>query len=249
MMENNESNTVERSNILSTVKREHNVMMTKVEEPTFEVVNKISNLTLLTPTDIKRLASAQAFIISTYTDVPEYRPLVVKMSSVLNDGNFPTPDSKFWQCKKEAEVHFNQLVTEIYKYERCVVDIEEMDYIISSSEKQIKENDNKIDPIKMGFEIRRMKIKREEYIFNMKILEKSIKYRINEVVEWAAIAESTSHSCKYDTKNYNAHITESLYLKLQNEIKNGDKETSDTYIAQLSTLKRLLNQYQVNQTQ
>lgn len=229
---------------LAVIKRDQNTLLVNAEEKVFDVVDVIKKITLLTPSDAKRLASAQSFIVSTYTDVPEYRPLVVKMSSVLNDKSFPTPDSKYWQCKKEAEVHFTQLVTEMYKHERSVVDIEEMDYTISSSERKIKENDSQIDPIKFGFEIKRLRIKREEYLFNMKLLEKSIKYRIQEIVEWAAIAESMmAPQCKYDTKDYNAHITQSLYKKLEADIvSTNDKDSMESYRAQLSTLQRLIKE-------
>jgi hypothetical protein len=115
---------VERINSVSVPVRDRNALMVSAEEKALNVVDKIGNLTLLTKTDITRLEKAQTFILSTYTDVPEYRPLVIKLSSVLNDMSFPTPDAKYWQCKKEAEVHFTQLVTEMYKYERAMVDIE-----------------------------------------------------------------------------------------------------------------------------
>ena len=238
---------VERMNEkLEVVVREPNALMTKVEASAKGVVGQIADMTLITPNDIKQLAKAQTFILSTYTDVPQFRPLVIKLSSVLNDRSFPTADGKYWQCKKEAEVHFNQLVTEMYKYERCAVDVEEMDYIIATMEKQLKEEvttDN-LDPIKMGFELRRMRIKRDEYIFNMKLVEKSIKYRISEVTEWAAISESMMKpGCKYDTKDYNAHLAQELYTKLEQDINNaaadGNKDV-DNLKAQFATLQRLV---------
>jgi hypothetical protein len=235
---------------LAVIQREPNALMVGAEHNALGVVEQINKLTLLTVADAKNLAAAQSFILSTYTDVPEYRPLVIKLSSVLNDGQFPTPDSKFWQCKKEAEVHFNQMVSEIYKYERGMVDIEEMDYVIASSERKIESDTIDIDPIKLGFEIKRLKIKRDEYIFNMKIVEKSIKYRIQEVVEWAAISDSLKNACKYDTKDYNAHIAENLYKKLEIDINSSqDDGAKRNYSAQLATLKRLLLEFGINQKQ
>jgi len=238
---------VERMNeMLEVAVREPNALMVNVENSAKGVVDQIADMTLITANDVKQLAKAQTFILSTYTDVPQFRPLVIKLSSVLNDRSFPTADGKYWQCKKEAEVHFNQLVSEMYKYERCVVDVEEMDYVIASMEKQLKEtvSVDKIDPIKMGFEIRRMKIKRDEYIFNMKLVEKSIKYRISEVTEWAAISESMMKpGCRYDTKDYNAHLAQELYMKLEQDINNAAKDGNkdvDNLKAQLATLQRLV---------
>jgi hypothetical protein len=97
----------------------------------------------------------------------------------------------------------------------------------------------------MKFEIRRLRIKRDEYIFNMKLLEKSIKFRIQEVTEWAAISESMMQpNCKYSTKDYNQHIAENLYSKLEAQLKDssGSPEDKVNYAAQLATLKRLLSE-------
>ena len=242
MVDNTEENK------LAVIKRDSNALMVNAEAGALDVVQKINDLTLLTASDAKKLVDAQPFILSTYTDVPEYRPLVIKLSSVLNDKSFPTADTKYWQCKKEAEVHFTQLVSEIYKYERCMVDIEEMDYIIASSEHQIasislESVKDSLDPIKLGFELKRVKIKRQEYLFNMKLLEKSIKYRIQEIVDWAAISKKMMEpNCKYDTKNYNAHLTEGLYKTLQECINKAAGEDKAKYEAQLSTLRRLIKE-------
>lgn len=239
------SELVETKNneLLQVEQRPQNVLLTKIEETSFDVVEKISNLTLLTANDEKALADSKKFILSTYTDVPEYRPLVIKMASVLNDLQFPTSDAKYWQCKKEAEVHFNQLITELYKLEKARVDIEEMDYVIASQEKAITSNLKDVDPIKLQFEIRRLRIQREEYIFNSKRIEKSIKFRIREIVEWAAISNSLEKSCKYNTSNYNEHIAENLYKSLQLKIDQcTNEEDKKNFIAQLNTLKSLLIQ-------
>jgi hypothetical protein len=233
-------------NVVVVEKRQENTLLTTVSKESFDVVEKIKNLTLLTPQDGQLLEKAKSFIVSTYTDVPEYRPLVIKMAAVLNDAQFPTPDSKFWQCKKEAEVHFNNLVTELYKVEKSLIDIEELDYVIASQEKCLTNDqlDKSIDPIKMGFETRRLKVKREEYIFHLKKLEKTIKYRIQEIVEWSAISEYYEKSCKYNVKKYNDHITEDLFKALQIKINNasGDDEKNN-FVAQLATLKRLISEH------
>lgn len=210
----------------------NNQVLSGVDNSANDIIGSIVRTNLLSKEDANSLLVAKEFVLSTYTDVPEYRPLVIKLSSVLNDANFPTPDAKYWQCKKESEVHFNQLILETYKYERCIVDVEEMDYIIASLEKEKEETDK--DPVKLQFEIRRLKIKLNEYLFNMKSIEKSIKYRIKEVSEWAAIANKMlKDNCKYSTSNYEEHITESLYKKLENS-------DGDNYKSQLSTLKRLI---------
>jgi hypothetical protein len=73
---------------------------------------------------------------------------------------------------------------------------------------------------------------------------KSIKYRINEVVEWSNIAQKMfSDKCTYDKTNYNDHLTENLYKKLEIDIKTCEASgaNSDGYKSQLSTLKKLIS--------
>lgn len=233
--------------LLKVDKRANNAILTEVGTKSSEVTNTIKNLSLIAPNDLQRLEKAQTFIVSNYIEVPEYRPMIIKLASVLNDGSFPTPDSKYWQCKKEAEVHFNQLVVELYKYERCKVDIEEMDYTVASLEKTIdtQVSTDAIDPIKVKFEIRRMTLKRDEYLFNMKNLEKSIKYRIEEICDWYDISESLKHECKYKDGNYNNHLVENLYKKLKYDVSNAkNDQEKNNFASQLRTLERLIKSNQ-----
>lgn len=227
---------------LAVAKRDQNAVFKELEKNSLSVVDHINKITLLTANDAKMLDQAKQFILSTYTDVPMYRPLIIKMASVLNDAQFPTPDAKFWQCKKEAEVHFNQLVSEIFKLQRATVDLEEMDYVIASFEKALEEKIDGKDPKIMEFEKRRLMIKRDEYLFSMKQVEKSVKFRVQEVVEWAAIAASMVKGCKHDKKNHNAHVIENFYKKLQSDIKNVSEDNKPLYEAQLSTLKRIIEE-------
>jgi hypothetical protein len=234
----------EKNPVLSVIKRDDNNVLTNVVEKSMSVVQLLQNISLITPADGKKLEEAKEFILSNYTQVPEFRPFAVKISSVLNDGQFPTEDLKYWQCKKEAEVHFNQLITEFFKYERCKVDVEEIDYTISSLENSKKYDDNVqnikgIDPIKVDFEIRRLAIKREEYLFNMKHLEKSIKYRISEVHDWFTI--SNRLNCKYDRNSYESGLVEGLYRKYKKTYEDAGDLHKENARAQLDTLLRLLD--------
>jgi hypothetical protein len=169
--------------------------------------------------------------------------MVVKLASVLSDGQFPTPDAKFWQCKAEAEVHFNELVRAIHKLQALRVDIDEIDYKITSLQDTLSSNVSMdgVDPKMLEFELRRFNIKKESFQFEFKLLEKNIKYRIEEVADWGAIAEKLTKECKYDTKNKYESLTESIFKRLEYEISRSSDETSrKKYEDQLNTLKRLL---------
>jgi len=231
---------------LSIPDREIDPILTKTGEDSLSVVDKIRKMSIIDPQDAIDLQQAKSFLLSTYTDVPQYRPMVIKIASVLDDGRLSTPDAKFWQCKKEAEVHFQELVNGVYKWQIAQVDLQEMDYKIASLEKLLEtpnEIRDDLDPTLIGFDLKRMKIKLERYEFNVKQLEKNIKYRIEEVTDWAVIAKNLEGECKHSTTNAQEHNVEAFYKRLEFEIeKASDDKAKKQFESQLSTLKRIMLQ-------
>jgi hypothetical protein len=186
------------------------------------------------------------FIISSFTDVPMYRPMVTKITSVLTNEQFPTPDKKYWQCKNEAEVHFSEMVREVFKYRRAMVDLKEIEYKIDNITRAldrgtISPGEPNLDPKLVEFDLDRMHIKRETYIFEIKSLEKQIKYRIKEVTDWNTIAKTLEPSCKYSIKNYEDHAPETHYMYLKWHVEHAQtEEERKVYKAQLDTFDSIL---------
>jgi hypothetical protein len=216
----------------------------KTSTTAFEVVEEIKKLTLITPEEMEKFNDAQAFALTNFRDVPSYRPMIVKLTSVLNDVSFPTADKKYWQCKIEAEVHFNELVRDFFKYERSLVDIEELEYKIHEIDrmlnKEVEPNAN-LDPNLITFDKKRLVIKKAEYEYNVKLLEKDVKYRIQEVIDWAFISEQLKSKCEHSTTSYQDHTVKGHILFLKNMIKNPKVKDEDKrmYQAQLDTFERL----------
>lgn len=228
---------------LKIVEMERNILFDGTSNLTSEVTAAIGNLSLIDKSDIAALKEAQAFLLETYTDVPQFRPLTVKLTSVLTNGNFPTVDSKYWQCKVEAEVHFNELVRAYNKYEKAVIDIEEMDYKIRSIDtilnQDVSTSKEKYDPEIMKFERRRFEVKKKEYLFELKQLEKTIKYRIEEVTDWHNISKQLKDKCKY--KTYDDHVIESHFEKLKFRANAAaTPEEREIALDQLNTFKSML---------
>ncbi len=218
--------------------------LSKTSTTAFEVVEEMKKMSLITPAEIEKFQAAQAFALSNFRDVPSYRPMIVKLTSVLNDASFPTIDKKFWQCKIEAEVHFNELVRDYYKYERSIVDIEELEYKIHEIKrmlnKEIEPNGN-IDPNLLKFDQKRLIIKKSEYEYNMKLLEKDVKFRIQEVTDWALISKQLESKCEHSTTSYEDHTIKGHVLFLKNMITNPKVKDEDkkVYQSQLDTFARL----------
>lgn len=209
-----------------------------------EVTRSMGSLSIVDAKDLIHLKESQAFLLSTYTDVPQFRSKIVKIVSVLTDGKFPTVDSKFWQCKAEAEVHFNEMVREFKKFERAIIDVDELEYKIERIQNALLkpvEVSKDYDPKIAEFDLRRLKVRKEEYTFNMKLLEKTLKYRIEEVTDWYDIAKDLEKKCKYSTSNASEHIVESHFAKLQFRVDSAKDENEKTsFEDQLNTFKRLL---------
>jgi hypothetical protein len=216
----------------------------KTSITTYQVVDEIKKLNLITPEESKRLADSQAFILSNFRDVPSYRPMIVKLTSVLSDMNFPTIDKKYWQCKIEAEVHFNELVRDYFKYERSIVDIEELAYKISEIESmftKVVEPNVKLDINLITFDKKRLVLKKAQYEYELKILEKDIKFRIQEVIDWAFISQQLSGKCEYSTQSYQDHTIKGHVLYIKNMINNPKLTDADKKVFQdqLDTFNRL----------
>jgi len=224
---------------------ENNVLLNQSANLSNEIISKLDNLTLITPDDVKSLKEAQSFLLSTYTDVTQFRPMVVKLCSVLTNGNFPTPDSKYWQCKSEAEVHYNELVRAYNKYERALVDIEEIDYKIKSInvaiDKGLIKKEEQFDPELAKFDLKRLEIKRKEYVFELKQLEKTIKYRIEEVSDWHKISESLKGKLQYSPTLFKEHLPEAKFKQLEYKVAEAKTEEEKAIaLDQLNTFKELL---------
>jgi hypothetical protein len=210
----------------------------------YDVIAAIKKLDIITEEEITQFKNAQAFALSNFRDVPSYRPMIVKLVSVLNDVNFPTNDKKYWQCKSEAEVHFNELTRDYFKYKRSIIDIKEMEYKIQEIDKMIKgqlQPSQKLDPNLLMFDKERLVIQKDQYEYELKLLEKDIKYRIQEVVDWNIISKELSTKCEYSTINFQEHTVKGHILYLQQKV--NDEKTPEAekkmLKGQLDTFNRL----------
>jgi hypothetical protein len=233
-------------NLNLSIPRLNTPSISETSSTAFEVVNEIKKLDIITPEEIRRLKEASAFALSNFRDVPTYRPMIVKLTSVLNDANFPTIDKKYWQCKIEAEVHFNELIRNYFKYDRSLIDLRELDYKINEISSMLSRDveppdGKKLDPNLLKFDQERLQNTKSQYEYELKLLEKDIKYRIQEVVDWSYISEQIAGKCEFSTTNYQEHTIKGHILLLQNKIKDPkiSPEEKRGYQAQLDTFSRL----------
>lgn len=217
----------------------------EVAEKSPSIVNLLADINLFSEKEVKLFSESKQFIVDTYKSVPMYRPLVLKLFGVLNNSEFPTVDSKYWQCKVEAEVHANELIRDMHDVELQKVQLERATEFLtrlSTLYQQEKDSSKKLD---IEFDIREQNILLSKKKFELLQLQKKIKYRIEEVVQWRQIAERLEQQQSFKKQNYAEMLAESLLNKWDSQIKSDDKlsvEQKSALAAQVKMMQELSNQ-------
>ncbi len=229
---------------LAGVKSEINPFIEGSSVKAFEVIESLNKLSLVTPNDVATLEKAQTFLLSTYTDVPSHRTYIDKCVGVLTNSRFPTPDAKYWQCKKEAEVQFYELMREILSHKKAMISLKEIIYKREKAKEAIAKNDQNVDIFLAECDVEKFDIAISEINISIKKIEKEIKYRIAEIGDWLAISKEWEPEMKHSKDSYNEHNVEALYRFLDaqiNDAKNkGDNKAYENFMDQKRTLESLL---------
>lgn len=242
-------NSPELNRALSTIPLEmlpipHKVSenMALVLKNTDELVTEIQKTDLISPEDAKNIEKAQTFLLTSYKDVPIYNTRAAKVCSILTDAKFPTSDAKFWQCKMQAEVHFNEFIRSMFKLDRVNVDIEELEYQIKVLDTMVNQDSvSQFDKIKLTFDKRRLENKLSQYKFEIKLLEKDMKQRLREINDWVEIGKTYEESCQYDKNSYDEHTYRTqLHVILNQYNTEKDPKVKEGIKKQLQTLCSLL---------
>ena len=117
--------------------------------------------------------------------------------SVLNDMNFPTPDAKYWQCQREQNVHFHELVMLSYEYRKGLVEIKKLQRKLEAL--GIPPSDfNELESELVQIEI-------EKLSFISRNQERVAKDRIREVREWHEIKARLIPQLEHGMKDCGDH--------------------------------------------
>jgi tRNA nucleotidyltransferase/poly(A) polymerase len=242
---------------IQKVEASQNPFIKETHQRSLDILNDLNQLSLVTPNEVALLNEAKEFIKDCYIDVPSHRTLIQKNVGVLTDARFKTADAKFWQCKKEAEVQFEQLFDAYINYQAVLVDVKELLYEKEIEKQKIEEyEDNnevynkrynkEFDPNLSRFQIQRYDLKIQSLNMKLKKLEKEIKYRISEISDWYKIAEEWKPKMKYGENEYYKHELESLVNTLKAHMaeaqKKGDSKAFNNFKDQLDTLERIVKE-------
>ena len=189
-------------------------------------VNHLSEV--LDTNDFKALTELKDELKDTWHKKQVFRTETEMRMSVLQDAKYPTKAAKYWQCVREQNVFFENLMTLSFDYRKNEVEIKKL-------KKKIEEEQDELEREMHEIEL-------EEKLYGRANMELVAKDRMREVSQWSQLkAEYDDGS--FDTKNVNTHQAESYKLMLTNKVKTLTPGSSQpevfNVVGQLHTLERL----------
>jgi hypothetical protein len=190
-------------------------------------------LSILDQTDFDRLIALKTELEDTWTKKQIFRTETEMRVSVLNDGKFPTAASKYWQCVREQNVFFENLMHLSFSYRKNEVEIKKL------HRKLLEESDN--------LEIEMIQIELEEKIYGRASMELEAKDRVRELDQWSKLKAELDDG-RFDTQNVNTHQMESLRMSLENRASSLTSGSSQAEVINvlgpLNTVNRIKKQQQ-----
>ena len=183
---------------------------------------------VLDTSDFKALKELKDELKDTWHKKQVFRTETEMRMSVLQDAKYPTKAAKYWQCVREQNVFFENLMSLSFDYRKNEVKIKKLKRKLESETDDLKKE--------------LLEILIEEKLYGRANMELVAKDRMREVSQWSQLkAEYDDGS--FDTKNVNTHQAESYKLMLTNKVKTLTPGSSQpevfNVVGQLHTLERL----------
>lgn len=153
--------------------------------------NIISKAKILEPDDFLALNNLGNELEDNFLHTQIFRTRTEMEVSVLDDIRHPTADNKYWQCQREQNAHFNELVFLSYDYRKNLIEIEQL------KRKLEKEDDD--------LECELIKIEIDRKTFTSKNQERVAKDRIREIQNWHEIKLNLIPKMEYSLVDVNEH--------------------------------------------
>ena len=149
--------------------------------------------------------------------------------SVLSDNKYPNRASKYWQCVREQNTHFENLM-------HLSFDARKNDVEIDKIKIKIAKEKNKLDKQLLQIEL-------EQKIYGKAGMELVAKHRMREVATWSKLKKEF-HNGSFDDKDVNTHQAESYKIRLEHQKATLTPGSSQpevfNVLGQLDTLNRVM---------
>ena len=189
-------------------------------------VNFLTNV--LDPQEFKSFIALKDELKDTWHKKQVFRTETEMRMSVLQDAKYPTKASKYWQCVREQNVFFENLMSLSFDYRKNEVKIKKL-------QRKLEEE---TDDLKREL----LEILVEEKVYSRANMELVAKDRMREIDQWSKLKKEYNDG-SFDSANVNTHQAESYKLILQNKVKTLTPGSSQpevfNVVGQLHTLERL----------
>ena len=187
-------------------------MVNDIKKYTKLGITKIRDVSILEKDDMNTIAKLTGELQRVFEVKQLWRTETEIRYSVLNDVSFPTPASKYWQCIREQNVFWEELVRTAMAYQRIQgeLDLAEIEY------DEIKGASKKSQALR---KIKDAEIKEKQFALMRMRLEGHD--RVREIGLWEKIKEEQLKKGDFDISDVNKHQVESYAKRWKEEMKVG----------------------------
>ena len=184
---------------------------------------------ILDEEDVKQFKSLIPELKDTWKKKQMFRTETEMRFSVLSDNKYPTKAAKYWQCVREQNTHFENLMHLSFEARKNDVEIEKIR--------------DKISKEKNRLEKQLLQIELEEKIYGKASMELVAKHRMREVATWSKLKKEFDDG-NFDKEDVNTHQAKSYMLRLQHQKATLTPGSSQpevfNVLGQLDTLDRVI---------
>jgi hypothetical protein len=179
--------------------------------------------------DVKEFKSLIPELKDTWKKKQVFRTETEMRFSVLSDNKYPTRAAKYWQCVREQNTHFENLMHLSFDARKNDVEIEKL-------RTKIKKEKDKLEKQLLQIEL-------EEKVYSKASMELVAKHRMREVATWSKLKKEF-HDGSFDDRDVNTHQAESYKIRLEHQKATLTPGSSQpevfNVLGQLDTLNRVM---------
>ena len=207
-----------KRNITSVIEQEHNYL------------NNI-----LDPEQFKEFKELTSELRDTWTKKQIFRTETEARFSVLQDNNYPTMASKYWQCVREQNVFLENLMALSFDYRKNNIEIKQTHIDIKNEKNKLKKE--------------LLQIELDRKIYSKASMELTAKDRMREITMWSKLKKEFNDGT-FNTTKADEHQLASYYKVYKEKAKEISPGTSQADIhnilGQLNTLERVKKSKEIN---
>jgi len=187
-------------------------MTNEIKKYTKLGVDKIKDVEILESDDLTAVSNLSKELQRVFEVKQVWRTETEMRYSVLNDVSFPTPASKYWQCIREQDSFFSQLIQLSCDYQKTQGELE----LLEVEFDEIKGNTKKANAQR---KIKDAEIKQKKFgLMNMRLQAHD---RVREISLWEQLKQEQMEKGDFDISDVDKHQKESYKQRWQEEMKVG----------------------------